>query len=385
MMQLVADDIQYQIDQQDFIQNSRVSFTRRQPEILLGFDQILLTTYGITRANITTGLSELNGEFSSGTTFKVGEESYDIIIRDKTPEEEEEDQRRQRTVDDLEAVQIMNSSGGLHSSKDIATMNKGFGRSRITRVNQDKQIEVPYSFLRSITGSKTLLDGYRADLDQLIANYNLPAGVAIEVIHEEDQFEDFKFLILAAFLLIFMILAMVFESFTTPLVMLFSIPLAAIGSLLALVITGNSLLNANTLMGFLILLGVVVNNGIILIDYANILRSRGFRRERALMTAGLSRVRPILIMAITTIIAMLPLAMGDSEYAGAIGAPFAITVIGGLVFSTLLTLVIIPTVNMGLENTLAWYRMLHTKTKIAHLLLFVAGTALVFLYADGLF
>ncbi len=385
MMQLVADDIQYQIDQQDFIQNSRVSFTRRQPEILLGFDQILLTTYGITRANITTGLSELNSEFSSGTTFKVGEESYDIIIRDKTPEEEEEDQRRQRTVDDLEAVQIMNSSGGLHSLKDIATINKGFGRSRITRVNQDKQIEVQYSFLRSITGSKTLLDGYRADLDQLIANYNLPAGVAIEVIHEEDQFEDFKFLILAAFLLIFMILAMVFESFTTPLVMLFSIPLAAIGSLLALVITGNSLLNANTLMGFLILLGVVVNNGIILIDYANILRSRGFRRERALMTAGLSRVRPILITAITTIIAMLPLAMGDSEYAGAIGAPFAITVIGGLVFSTLLTLVIIPTVNMGLENTLAWYRTLHTKTKIAHLLLFVAGTALVFLYADGLF
>ena len=265
MMQLVADDIQYQIDQQDFIQNSRVSFTRRQPEILLGFDQILLTTYGITRANITTGLSELNSEFSSGTTFKVGEESYDIIIRDKTPEEEEEDQRRQRTVDDLEAVQIMNSSGGLHSLKDIATINKGFGRSRITRVNQDKQIEVQYSFLRSITGSKTLLDGYRADLDQLIANYNLPAGVAIEVIHEEDQFEDFKFLILAAFLLIFMILAMVFESFTTPLVMLFSIPLAAIGSLLA-GHHGEQLLNANTLMGFLILLGVVVNNGIILID-----------------------------------------------------------------------------------------------------------------------
>ncbi len=327
----------------------------------------------------------MNSEFSSGTTFKVGEESYDIIIRDKTPEEEEEDQRRQRTVDDLEAVQIMNSSGGLHSLKDIATINKGFGRSRITRVNQDKQIEVQYSFLRSITGSKTLLDGYRADLDQLIANYNLPAGVAIEVIHEEDQFEDFKFLILAAFLLIFMILAMVFESFTTPLVMLFSIPLAAIGSLLALVITGNSLLNANTLMGFLILLGVVVNNGIILIDYANILRSRGFRRERALMTAGLSRVRPILITAITTIIAMLPLAMGDSEYAGAIGAPFAITVIGGLAFSTLLTLVIIPTVNMGLENTLTWYRTLPVKTKIVHLLLFLAGTAFIYLYADGLF
>ena len=98
-------------------------------------------------------------------------------------------------------------------------------------------------------------------------------------------------------------------------------------------------MNANTLTGFLILLGVVVNNGIILIDYANILRKRGYRRNRALMTAGMSRIRPILITSITTIAAMLPLAMGDTEYAGAIGAPFAITVIGGLFFSAMLTLI----------------------------------------------
>jgi multidrug efflux pump subunit AcrB/ABC-type multidrug transport system ATPase subunit len=384
MMQLVAEDIRYRIEQQEYIQNTRVTFTRRQPEILLDFDQILLTSYGITRAGIVAGLSELNTEFSSGTTFKAGDESYDVIIRDKTPEEEEEQQRKQKTTDDLKAVQIMNTGGGLHDLKDIATINKGFGRSRITRVNQDKQLEVRYGFLRSIEQSETLLEGYRADIDELIAGYNLPAGVAIEVIHEEDRFADFKFLILAAFLLIFMILAIVFESVSTPLVMLFSVPLAAVGSLLALIITGNSLLNANTLMGFLILLGVVVNNGIILIDYANILRKSGFRRERALMTAGLSRIRPILITAITTIIAMLPLAMGDTEYAGAIGAPFAITVIGGLTFSTLLTLVIIPTVNVGLENALKWYRTLSVRTKIIHLALFAAGVTCILLYGGSL-
>ena len=115
------------------------------------------------------------------------------------------------------------------------------------------------------------------------------------------------------------------------------------------------------MIGFLILLGVVVNNGIILIDYANILRRRGYRRNRALMTAGLSRIRPILITSITTIVAMLPMAMGNSEYAGAIGAPFAITVIGGLSFSALLTLILIPTVCMGLENTLQWYKELSAK------------------------
>ena len=170
-----------------------------------------------------------------------------------------------------------------------------------------------------------------------------------------------------------MILASVFESLVTPSVLLFSIPLAAIGSLLALLLTNNSLLNANTLTGFLILLGVVVNNGIILIDYSNILRKQGYRRNRALMTAGLSRIRPILITSITTIVAMFPLAMGDSEYAGAIGAPFAITVIGGLTFSALLTLILIPTVCVGLENTLEWYRSLSRKVWALHLVLFVLG------------
>jgi len=384
MMQLVAEDLRFYLDEQDFIASSWVSFTRRQPEVVLNFDQVLLTSYDISRANITLGLSSLNSEFSSGTSFKVGDKSYDIIIRELPQEEEEIEQNKQKTIDDLQVVQISNANGGLHNLKDIATINKGSGRAQITRVNQDKQLEVRFSFIRSVEQSKALLEGYRADIDEIIANYNLPAGIAIEVIHEEDQFSDFKFLILAAFILIFMILACVFESVSTPFVMLFAIPLAAIGSLMALLMTGNSLLNANTLTGFLILIGVVVNNGIILIDYTNILRSRGFRRERAIMTAGLSRIRPILITSITTIIAMFPMAMGNSEYAGAIGAPFAITVIGGLAFSTLLTLVIVPTVYMGLENTLQWYRSLSLKIKIFHLVLILIGLALIYRYADGM-
>jgi len=390
MMQIVAEDIRYYLDEQDFISSTSVSFPRRQPEVLLDFDQVLLTSYEITRPNISAGLASLNTEFSSGTRFKIGddEKTYEIIIRDKIPEKEEEEEEvtevKQKTIDDLKAVQIMNSGGGLHNLKDIAAVNKSYGRAQITRVNQDKQLEVRYSFIRSAEQSKALLEGYRANIDQIIANYNLPAGVAIDVIHEEEQLGDFTFLIFAAFILIFMILACVFESITTPFVMLFTIPLAAIGSLLALLFTGNSLLNINNLMGFLILLGVVTNNGILLIDYTNILRKRGFRRERALILAGLSRIRPILITSITTIIAMFPLAMGNSEYAGAIGAPFAITIIGGLAFSTLLTLTIIPTVYMGLENTLKWYRALSLKIKIIHLIMIIIGTVLIYKYADGM-
>lgn len=385
MMQLVAEDFRYYLDEQEFIRSSRVSSNRRQPEILLNFDPILLTSYEISRNNISSGLASLNGDFSSGSTFKVGDESYDIIIRNNVPEEEEEEEaRRDKTVDDLRAVQIQAGSGGLHKLDDIAAIEYGRGRSQIMRVNQDKQIEVFYNFSRDVESSKSLLEGYRADIDRLVADYNLPSGVAVEVFHEEDQFAEFKFLIFAAFILIFMILASVFESLSTPFVLLFAIPLAAIGSLIALLVTGNSLLNANTLTGFLILLGVVVNNSIILIDYANILRKRGFRRSRALMTAGLSRIRPILITSITTIVAMLPLAMGDSEYAGAIGAPFAITVIGGLTFSALLTLVLVPTACMGMENTLQWYRTLSKKIWITHAVLFAIGTFCIYFYTDGL-
>lgn len=394
VMQLVAEDLRYYLDEQEFIRHSRVSYNRRQPEIHLDFDPILLTSYEITRTNISSGLAALNPEYSSGTSFKIGEDTYDIIIRNDIPEEEQELEeaeeentdtaRKEKTVDDLRRVQIQNANGGLHNLQDLASVNYGRGRSRIMRVNQDKQIEVFYNFSKDVESSKDLLEGYRSDIDQLVSNYNLPAGVAVEVFHEEDEFADFKFLILAAFILIFMILASVFESLVTPFVLLFSIPLAAIGSLLALLLTNNSLLNANTLTGFLILLGVVVNNGIILIDYSNILRKQGYRRNRALMTAGLSRIRPILITSITTIVAMFPLAMGDSEYAGAIGAPFAITVIGGLTFSALLTLILIPTVCMGLENTLEWYRSLSRKVWAFHLVLFVLGVTCIWLYGNGM-
>jgi multidrug efflux pump subunit AcrB/ABC-type multidrug transport system ATPase subunit len=382
-MRLVAEDFRYYLEAQSFIRSARVSYNDRQPELLLDFDPLLLSSYDITLPDISSGLQSLNNDLPSGSTFRVGDETYDIIIRNGLPPAGEE-QTRAKTTDDLRALWIQNQTGARYPLQTLAGIRYSQGRSQILRVNQDKQIEVFYNFQRDVESSPSLLEGYRADIDQLVAAYNLPSGVAVEVFHEEDLFGSFKFLILAAFVLIFMILASVFESVVTPFVLLFSIPLAAIGSLIAIVITGNSLLNANTLTGFLILLGVVVNNSILLIDYANILRRRGYRRERALMMAGLSRVRPILITAITTIVAMLPLAMGDTEYAGAIGAPFAITVIGGLAFSALLTLILVPTACLSLEHVLQWYRHLPLRLKGLHLALFLAGTAGIYRYVDGL-
>ncbi len=150
------------------------------------------------------------------------------------------------------------------------------------------------------------------------------AGVAVEVIHDETDTSEFSFLILAAFALIYMILASVFESFTSPLVMMFTIPLAAIGALGALVMTGNSLLTASALLGMLILIGVVVNNGILLIDFTRILRERGFSRERALLTAGRARIRPISHHLHHHGDRHASARTGKSEYVGMIGSPFAL-------------------------------------------------------------
>lgn len=377
VMRGVAEDLQYYLQTLESIRTVNVSVSSNRPEVHLHFNQLLLTQYGITLGNITSELSSFTSETNSGVRFKQGTDEYDIIIKEKGAEEDQE-----KSMSDLKMLQVSSSQGGNYDVQDLANIVYSSGMASITRVNQEKQIEVTYRFISEAEQSKELLKSYRLELDEIVAAYKLPAGVAVEVIHEEDQFREFYFLIAAAFILILMILASVFESLTTPFVLLFSIPLAAIGSFLALIFTGNSLFNANTLTGFLILLGVVVNNGIILIDYTNILRSRGYGMSRALMMAGLSRVRPILITALTTIVAMLPLAMGQAEYVGAIGAPFAITVIGGLSVSTLLTLIFIPTFYAGLETAIKWMKGLNWKIKVIHLILFLSGATYIYYGVD---
>jgi ABC-type multidrug transport system ATPase subunit len=380
LMKGVAEDLQYYISNLESIRNANVSVASNRPELHLHFNQILLTQYGISLNNIASELGSFSREFTSGVNFKQGNEEYEIIIKEKLTHDEE---KREKNIDDLRRLQVSSSQGGTYDLQDIAELVYSEGMASITRVNQEKQIELFYRFAAEAEQSKELLEAYRLEIDEIVGNYRLPPGVAVQVIHEEDQFSEFYFLIAAAFILILMILASVFESLTTPIVLMFSVPLAAIGSFIALIFTGNSLFNANTLTGFLILLGVVVNNGIILIDFTNILRKRGYRKSRALITAGLSRVRPILITAITTIVAMMPLALGQSEYVGAIGAPFAITVIGGLSVSTLLTLVFVPTLYFGMENAINWLKSLHWGLKVFQILLFLAASAYIYYQVDS--
>ena len=384
VMKNVASDLQYYLESLESMNRVRVSYSDNRPEVHLRFHPLIMSENGISLANISGELNSFSKEINTNIKFKQGTDEYDILIKEMPKLGVTlEQQKKPRTMFDLRTLPVPDTKGGLHELQSISEIIYSSGYANITRVNREKQIEVTYSFVAAAQDSKDLLASYRQEVDQVVGSYKLPSGIAVQVIHEEDELKDFYFLILAAFILIFMILASVFESLATPFVLMFSIPLAAIGSFVALILTGNSLFSANTLIGFIILIGIVVNNGIILIDYTNILRKRGFRTERALIVAGMSRIRPILITAIVTIVAMLPLAMGDNEYVGAIGAPFAITVIGGLSMSTLLTLIFIPTFYFGLENAILWMKGLSVRTRIIQMVLFIVGTYLIYKHVDA--
>lgn len=381
-LRAVAEDLKYFVDQMESVQSVNLNISDNRPEVHLYFNPLLMTEYNITLSNILSELNSFSKEIATNIQYKQGVDEYEIIITQNTPEDTEK-KKTDRTMEELRTLQVSDAAGGVHDLQDFTNIVYANGLSGINRVNQEKQIELTYRFVSEANSSNDLLAAYRYQIDELVANYNLPSGVAAEVVHEETDYSEFYFMIGAAIILIFMIMASVFESLATPFVLLFSIPLAAIGSLIALIITNNSLLNSNTLIGFLILLGVVVNNGIILIDYTNILRKRGFRRSRAVMTAGLSRVRPILITAITTIVGMFPLAMGNAEYVSAIGAPFAIVVIGGLALSTVLTLVFIPTFYSGLENAIEWFKQQTLRIKILQFVLMAGSFVLIYFNVDS--
>ncbi len=372
-----ANDVKYYLGQLTSVENIDIRVPDKRPELMLNFDKQLMALYDIPVASVLSELNSFQHEFSSGVTFKQGTEEYDILIKTVGYNTQKE-----RNVKELKTLNVRGNQGSQFEMQEISKFNFTEGLSAIRRTNQEKQLEVIYQFINEVQDEKDLLEAARLEIDELVEGMTLSSGIALEVMHDENELGEFAFLLLMAFILIYMILSSVFESFSTPVVMMFSIPMAAIGSLVLLILTGTSLLNTNVLTGLLILLGIVVNNGIILIDYSRVLRRRGYSESRALMMAGLARVRPILITAITTIIALIPLALGKAEYVTLIGVPFAITIIGGLTVSTLLTLVFIPTLNSGLQSSLKWMQSQKLYIKIIQIAIWVTVSYFIFTEVD---
>ncbi len=222
---------------------------------------------------------------------------------------------------------------------DIAAFSEAESPSAILRDEQQRQITVSAD---AALGHNIGLVG--RDVEAMLEHYTLPAGYEYEIAGEtqttNEALADLFLMLALAIVLIYLIMVAQFQSLLSPFIVMFTIPLAFTGGLLALFITGMEL-SVIAMLGFLVLAGIIVNNGILLVDYTNQLRKDGMEKRQAIVTAGKTRMRPIFMTAFTTILGLSTLALGLGMGADLI-QPLAVVAIGGLVYGTFLTLLVVP-------------------------------------------
>lgn len=246
-----------------------------------------------------------------------------------------------QSIDDIRKLPITDGRNGpAILLEQVATPKFDIGPNQIQRQNRQRYINVGGSLVDRSESE------VQADVEAALANVSLPEGaywsLSVRQLEGQRDFAGLGMAVMLAVLLIYMLLASQFESFVYPLVVLTSVPLCAIGLVLALFITGRDF-GLTAFIGLLMLIGIVVKNGILLVDYTNLLRKRGMERREAILTAGPTRLRPILMTTLAAIMGMLPLAIGLGS-GSELYVPLATAVIGGLATSTLLTLIVVPTV-----------------------------------------
>ena len=294
--------------------------------------------YGLTVAQIYSDLSAALTTETTSTTLTVGQDDYDVVIVD-----ERDALTRENLLDYPFTVQVQGENGETeeetHTLGEFATVQTDASLSSISRDNQQ----------RYMTVTAATEEGYNTTLlsrqvEQLLADYQAPEGYTIQISGEVETIQnamvDLVKMIALALVFIYLIMVAQFQSLLSPFIVMFTIPLAFTGGLLALWISGQQL-SVISMLGFLILAGVVVNNGIVFVDYANQLRLAGMEKRDALVLTGRRRIRPILMTALTTILAMSTMVFSQ-DLGAEMSRAMAIVTIGGLAYATLLTLFVVP-------------------------------------------
>lgn len=307
------------------------TLSQGNPEIQVIFDQERAARLGMDTAQLAQRIAQaVRG--SVATRFRVGDREVDVLVRAS---------ESSRTSAEAIANLIINpeSTQPLRLSS-VADVHQRRGPSEIRRVDQQRVVVVSANLAHGDLGEGI------AELDSMLGRIPLAQGLSVRITGQSEEMErSFRSLQMAlalAIFLVYLVMASQFESLVHPFVILFTIPLAAIGAILSLYVTG-SVINVVAMIGMIVLAGVVVKNGIVLIDLVNRLRTQGWSVHDAILEAGRKRLRPILMTTLTTVLGLLPMALGAGEGAE-VRQPMAITVIGGLLVSTLLTLVVIPVV-----------------------------------------
>jgi len=300
-----------------------------RPELHVNIDREKANLYGLNTAQIASTVHDaLLGRVAS--IYREKGEQINIRIR-----LEEEDRN---SIEEVENLLISSSMGLQIPLKEIAEVTVGSGPKGIDRENQQRTVNVSGNISNRFLG-KVIQDAQQ-QLDKLV----LPEDYRYEFVGEnremQESFIQLAMALVLSIILVYMIIAAQFESLLMPLAVMFSVPFSLIGVIMALLLTGKSL-NVLSYIGIIMLVGIVVNNSIVLIDYINKLRQKGMERKEAIILGGRTRLRPILMTMFTTVLALVPMAIGIGEGAE-LRVPMAITIIGGLTSSTFLSLIIVP-------------------------------------------
>jgi HAE1 family hydrophobic/amphiphilic exporter-1 len=318
---------------------TEVETTRKpgHPELQIVFDQERAAALNLNTADLASRVARAV-QGTVATRYRLEDREIDVLVRAR-----ETDRESMTAVRNLVINPDAQRPLTLAAVADVALRS---GPSEIRRADQQRVVVLSANLVYGDLGEAV------EELRGMIAGVALPTGVVAEVAGQSEEMEvSFNSLQLAlalAVFLVYLVMASEFESLIHPFVILFTIPLAGIGAILALYVTG-SVINVIALIGMIMLAGIVVKNGIVLIDLVNRLREEGLDRRSALIEGGRARLRPILMTTLTAILGLLPMAVGGGEGAE-VRAPMAITVIGGLTISTLLTLVVIPVVYALLDR-----------------------------------
>jgi len=246
----------------------------------------------------------------------------------------------ERTLEDIRRFPLGVRAGQRVPLASVATVRTGSEPPLARRHERQRTVTITHGFSADARRSGESIEGLRKGVDRLVAAIPLPSGTAIEVEHaDEEGLDMLKQMLLLGFALVFVVLSMTFESATLPFLVVLAVPLAAVGTLGSLVITGTGL-NEMVVLALVVLLGLVVNQGILYIDRVEELLANGCRRAEAIHRAAHDRLRPILMTTTATAVGLLPLAVSDDE--GELWPPFAIALLGGLLTATLISLVFLP-------------------------------------------
>jgi len=308
-----------------------ISRDKSKPELQIILDQGKMIANGLNTATVSAAVRNRVSGLTSTRLRQAGDE-YDVIVRFR------EDARS--TITDIQNIGITNPMGQVIRLGEIADIKEFWSPPSIQRKRRERIVTVSFTpFKRSLTELQT-------EVQKAIDGTQLPSGVMVQIsgaIQDQmESFMDIAFLIVVSLILVYLVMASQFESLKMPFIIMFSIPFAFSGVAIALFLT-NTTLSVISAIGAVMLIGIVVKNAIVLVDFINLMRERGHELYEAVALSGRSRLRPVIMTSATTILGMLPLALSKGS-GSELWSPMGIAVIGGLIFSTLVTLVLVPVI-----------------------------------------